>query len=75
MIEWEAWCYRCRGRDSGLESNEHAARERVHDFHRDHQGSCGAGVSIGHMMNTHVPASADMVTITGDGYTQTGGQG
>lgn len=75
MIAWEAWCYRCRERESGTEANEHAARERVADFRSDHQGSCGAGASIGHQINTVVQASAQMVTMTGDGYTQTGGMG
>jgi len=68
MIGWEAWCYRCRGREAGTEPDEATAGGRIDEFRRDHQGSCGMAVSIGSSV-THA------VTLTGDGTPREGESG
>lgn len=64
MVSWEAWCYRCRERDSGTEPDETTASGKVSDFRHDHQGSCGMGVSIGHSIRYADPQPR--LTLTGD---------
>ncbi len=47
MIRWEAWCYRCRERDSGETPSSQAAHESIEGFRRLHRSKCGATVAIG----------------------------
>ena len=71
MIRWEAWCYRCRERESGDVADEGTASGKVSEFRHDHQSSCGIGVSIGSSILVGPPT----VTLTGDGTPRRGGEG
>lgn len=68
MIGWEAWCYRCRERDSGTETDDATASGKIAEFRHDHQGSCGMAVSIGSW-------KGEVAALTGDGSPRGGGEG
>lgn len=50
MIRWEAWCYRCRERESGAEPTEQAANAECDRFASEHHAKCGASASIGRQL-------------------------
>lgn len=54
-IVFEAWCYRCRERESGPVTDEQEARDLIERFRAKHRARCGASASIGSQIQTRLP--------------------